>query len=173
MNATLNRPLDCTYKCHLLLNGRHGNTSEYEAHTKHFDGMYQRAAIARLHPGKGPLYLATIPTSALNSSAAFVVIKRAEVDGLRSDSIVLARDDESQGLIQHVFFHRYGSQKSHHGANVLRRQMAKAVVYRFSHRTRGRAVAFRMAGRKISDNFFIAITRCWPAWWKWAPALSA
>jgi hypothetical protein len=51
--------------------------------------------------------LSTLSTSALNNSAELVVIKRAEVDGLRSDSIVLERDNERQGLIQPVFFHRY------------------------------------------------------------------
>jgi len=40
--------LDCMYKCRLLLNGRHGNKTEYEEHIRRFAAMYQRAAIARL-----------------------------------------------------------------------------------------------------------------------------
>ena len=31
---------DCTYKCHLLLNGRHGTKTEYEEHTERFNGIH-------------------------------------------------------------------------------------------------------------------------------------
>jgi len=56
--------LDCTYKCHLLLNGRHGTKTEYEEHTERFDGMYRRAAIDRLqekNPEKKTRYLNKLP----------------------------------------------------------------------------------------------------------------
>ena len=40
--------LDCTYKSFLQLNGHHGNKSEYEEHTEHFDSMYRIAAFANI-----------------------------------------------------------------------------------------------------------------------------
>src|SRR5438128_2086027 len=100
---------DCTYKCHLLLNGRHGNKTEYEEHTDRFDGMYQRAAIARLqeiNPDKMTLYLNKLTSAALDDIAQLVVIKRVEVNGLRSDPIVLARSHTRPGSFEPVFFHR-------------------------------------------------------------------
>jgi predicted RecB family nuclease len=101
---------DCTYKCHLLLNGRHGSKTEYEEHTDRFDGMYQRAAIARLQeltPDKETLYLNSITLAAIHNSAQLVVVKRVEVNGLRSDPIVLARAKNGRGSFHPVFFHRY------------------------------------------------------------------
>jgi hypothetical protein len=37
---------DCTYKCHLLFNGRRGDISEYERHNHYSDTVYQRAALS-------------------------------------------------------------------------------------------------------------------------------
>jgi predicted RecB family nuclease len=101
---------DCTYKCHLLINGRHGNKTEYEEHTDRFDALYQRAAIARLQeliPDQETLYLNNITPTAIHNSAQLVVVKRVEVNGLRSDSIVLARAKTGQSSLLPLFFHRY------------------------------------------------------------------
>jgi hypothetical protein len=102
--------LDCLYKCHLLLHGRHGTKSEYEEHTERFDEMYQRAAIARLqkmYSDKEIIYLNKITRRALHDSAPLVVIKSVEANGTQSDSIVLARGKNVLGSYQPVFFHRY------------------------------------------------------------------
>jgi hypothetical protein len=77
---------DCTYKCYLLFNGRRGHISEYERHNHYCNTVYQRAALSTLSSG---------------------VIKRAEADGLRSESVVLARPSDKQGLLQPVYFNRY------------------------------------------------------------------
>jgi predicted RecB family nuclease len=101
---------DCTYKSHLLLNGRHGSKTEYEEHRALFDGMYQRAAIARLqemNPNKMTLYLNRLTPSVLHNAAQLIVIKRVEANGLRSDSIVLTRATKGQGTFHPIFFHRY------------------------------------------------------------------
>jgi hypothetical protein len=100
--------LDCAYKCHLLLKGRHENKSEYEEHTKLFRGMYQRAAIIRLHElnqDTETLYLNSFTSSALHNTSQLLVIKRVEANGFRSDSIVLARTNK--GSFQPVSFNRY------------------------------------------------------------------
>ena len=102
--------LDCTYKCHLLANGRHGNKTEYEEHTERSDRMYQRAAIARFQdttPGTKTLYLTNVTPHALDSNAQLVIIKRVEANGLQSDSIVLSRGKNGRGSYEPVFFHRY------------------------------------------------------------------
>jgi len=83
--------LDCMYKCHLLLKGKHGTKSEYEEHTEHLAEMYQRAAIARLreiNPDTKVLRISQVTPNTLHHHAHLVIIRRVEADGLRSDSIV-------------------------------------------------------------------------------------
>jgi predicted RecB family nuclease len=102
--------LDCTYKCHLLANGRHGNKTEYEEHTERSDRMYQRAAIARLQdatPETKTLYLTNVTPHALDSNAQLVIIKRVEANGLQSDSIVLSRGKTGRVSYEPVYFDRY------------------------------------------------------------------
>jgi hypothetical protein len=73
--------LDCTYKCHLLLNGRHGNKTEYEEHTERLDNIYQRAAIARLqemYSNKDTMFLDELTRDTLHNDARLVVIMHAE-----------------------------------------------------------------------------------------------
>ena len=97
------------YKCHLLLNGKHGNKTEDEKHTARFDAMYQRAAIDRFlgtNPDGMTAYIDRLTPRALHDDAQFVIIKRVEVNGLRSDSIVLAHPEYRRGSLQPVFFHR-------------------------------------------------------------------
>jgi predicted RecB family nuclease len=101
--------LDCMYKCHLLLNGKHGSKTEYEKHTAHFDAMYQRAAIDSFqgtNPDRLTVYIDGLTPLALHNDAQFVIIKRVEVNGLRSDSIVMAHAEDRRGSLQPVLFHR-------------------------------------------------------------------
>lgn len=100
---------DCTYKCHLLLNGRHGDKSEYEAHTSRADRLYQRAAVAalqKLHPDKATLSLNALTPSSLNNSAQLVVINRVDASGLRSEPVVLVRA-KNRDMFDPVLFHRH------------------------------------------------------------------
>jgi predicted RecB family nuclease len=98
---------DCTYKCYLLFNGRRGHISEYERHNHYCNTVYQRAALSTLSSGKDTLYSARLTLAALHHRTQFLVIKRAEADGLRSESVVLARPSDKQGLLQPVYFNRY------------------------------------------------------------------
>jgi hypothetical protein len=101
--------LDCTYKCHLLLNGRYGNKTEYEEHKGRLDNMYQRAAIARLqemYSNKETMLLDRLTRNTLHNNARLVVIIHAEAHGLKSDWIVLARTKNTLGSYQPVLFHR-------------------------------------------------------------------
>jgi predicted RecB family nuclease len=101
--------LDCRYKCHLLFNGQRGIKSDYQEHAERLDAMYQREAIARLQEAnhtEPPRYLNKITQSIVHDSAYLVVIKRLEVNGLRSDSNVLLRS-RIGGCFHPVFFHRY------------------------------------------------------------------
>jgi hypothetical protein len=101
--------LDCTYKCHLLLNGRHGNKTEYEEHTERLDNMYQRAAIARLqemHSHKDTIFLEELTPDTLDNTARLFVIMYAEANGLKSDWIVLTREKHTLRSYQPVLFHR-------------------------------------------------------------------
>jgi predicted RecB family nuclease len=105
---------DCTYKCHLLLNGRHGTKTEYEEHTERFNGIYQRAALARLqeiNQDKEILYLNKLTPSvqgnAILDSGQLIIIKHVETNGLRSDSVVLAWEKNRNGSLKPLFFHRY------------------------------------------------------------------
>ena len=103
--------LDCMYKSRLLLNGKRGNKTEYEDHMDRFAVRYQRAAIARLHdtnPETTMVRIDRITPSTLQSSAArLLIIRRVEVNGLRSDSIVLARTENARATYQPVLFYRY------------------------------------------------------------------
>src|SRR5260370_25210845 len=106
----LNSSFDCRTKCYLLLDGRRGKKTEYETQADEFDGMYQRAAIARLQgqtPDKDTVYLGNLTSSALHGSPHLVVIKRVEVNGWRSDAIVLSRPKSGNNSYQPIFFHRY------------------------------------------------------------------
>jgi hypothetical protein len=101
--------LDCAYKCHLLLNGRHGNKTEYEEYTERLDNMYQRAAIARLqemHSNQEIIFLDALTPDTLHNDARLVVIMHAEANGLKSDWIVLTRAKNTVGSYQPVLFHR-------------------------------------------------------------------
>ena len=101
--------LDCTYKCHLLLNGRHGNKTEYEEHTERLDNIYQRAAIARLqemYSNKDTMFLDELTRDTLHNDARLVVIMHAETNALKSDCIVLTRAQNTPGSYQPVLFHR-------------------------------------------------------------------
>jgi len=101
--------LDCTYKCHLLLNGRHGNKTEYEEHTERLDNMYQRAAIARLlemYSNKDTMFLDELTRDTLHNDARLVIIMHAETNALKSDWIVLTRAKTTPGSYQPVLFHR-------------------------------------------------------------------
>jgi predicted RecB family nuclease len=101
---------DCTYKCHLLLNGRHENKTDYEEHMDRFDGVYHREAIARLqemHSNAKTLHLNSLTPQVLGNSAQLAVIKRVEADGLRSESIVLSRANNGHASFEPVLFHRY------------------------------------------------------------------
>ena len=102
--------LDCMYKCRLLLNGRHGNKTEYEEHIRRFAAMYQRAAIARLQELNRETkiaYIDRVTPCALHSDAQLLIIRRVEVNGLRSDSVVLARAENGRDSYQPVLFYRY------------------------------------------------------------------
>jgi len=102
--------LDCMYKCRLLLKGRHGNKTEYEEHIRRFAAMYQRAAIARLqelNPETKIAYIDRVTPCALHSDAQLLIIRRVEVNGLRSDSVVLARAENGRDSYQPVLFYRY------------------------------------------------------------------
>lgn len=106
----LNSSLDCPTKCYLLLHGRRGKKTEYEVHADESDSMYQRAAITRLQeftPDKDTLHLGSLTPSALYGSPRLVIIKRVEVNGWRSDGIVLFRPDAGDKSLQPVLFHRY------------------------------------------------------------------
>ena len=86
--------LDCTHKCFLQLNDHHGSKSEYEEHTEHFDRMYRIAALARIqaqYPGAEILHLANLTPSPLMLGEQLVGVEHVEVNGLRSDAIVLAQ----------------------------------------------------------------------------------
>jgi hypothetical protein len=101
--------LDCTYKCHLLLNGGHGNKSEYEEHTERLDNIYQRAAIARLqemYSNKDTMFLDELTRDTLHNNARLVVIMHAQTNALKSDWIVLTRAKNTSGSYQPVLFHR-------------------------------------------------------------------
>ena len=101
--------LDCTYKCHLLLNGRHGNKTEYEEHTERLDNMYQRAAIAilqEMHPNKDIIFLHELTPDTFDNDARVFIIMHAEANGLKSDWIVLTRGKHTLGSYQPVLFHR-------------------------------------------------------------------
>ena len=98
------------YKCRFLLNGRHGNKTEYEEHTGRFAAMYQRAAIARLqemNPDTKTVYIDRITPRALQSDARLLIIRRVEVNGLQSDSVVLAYTENGRDSYQPVLFYRY------------------------------------------------------------------
>jgi predicted RecB family nuclease len=106
----LNSSLDCSTKCYLLLHGRRGKKTEYEMHADESDGTYQRAAITRLQeitPDKDTLHLGSLTSSALYGSPRLVIIKRVEVNGWRSDGIVLFRPEAGNKSLQPVLFHRY------------------------------------------------------------------
>ena len=106
----LNSSLDCSTKCYLLLHGQRGNKTEYEVHADEFDGMYQRAAITRLQeltPDRDTLHLGSLTSSELYGSPRLVFIKRVEVNGWRSDDIVLFRPEAGNKSLQPVLFHRY------------------------------------------------------------------
>lgn len=102
--------LDCTYKCFLQLNGHHGSKSEYEEHTEHFDSMYRISALASVqaqYSGTEILHVANLTPPPLTLSEQLVVVERVEVNGLRSDAIVLAQARKSSGSFEPLFFHRY------------------------------------------------------------------
>ena len=106
----LNSSLDCSTKCYLLLHGQRGKKTDYEVHADEFDGMYQRAAVTRLEeltPDKGTLHLKRLTSSALYGSPRLVIIKRVEVNGWRSDGVVLFRHETGNKSLQPVLFHRY------------------------------------------------------------------
>jgi hypothetical protein len=106
----LNSSLDCSTKCHLLLRGQRGQKTEYEAHADEFDGIYQRAAITRLQElasNKNTLHLGGLTSSALYGSPRLVITKRVEVNGWRSDGIVLFRPEAGSKSLEPVLFHRY------------------------------------------------------------------
>jgi predicted RecB family nuclease len=106
----LNSSIDCSTKCYLLLHGRRGKKTEYELHADEFDGMYQRAAITRLKeliPAKDILHLDSLTSSALYGSPRLVIVKRVEVNGWRSDGIVLFRPEAGKKSLQPTLFHRY------------------------------------------------------------------
>jgi hypothetical protein len=103
----LNSSLDCSTKCYLLLHGQRGKKTEYELHADKFDGIYQRAAIARLQeltPDKDTLHLGSLTSSALYGSPGLVIIKRVEVNGWRSDGIVLLRSEAVTNHCSPSFF---------------------------------------------------------------------
>jgi predicted RecB family nuclease len=106
----LNSSLDCSTKCYLLLHGQRGKKTDYEVHADEFDGKYQRAAITRLEeltPDKDTLHLKGLTSSALYGSPRLVIIKRVEVNGWRSDGVVLFRHETGNKSLQPVLFHRY------------------------------------------------------------------
>jgi len=106
----LNSSLDCSTKCYLLLHGQRGKKTEYEVHADEFDGMYQREAISRLQEltlGKDMLRLGGLTSSALHGSPRLVIIKRVEVNGGRSDGVVLVRPEADNKSLQPVLLHRY------------------------------------------------------------------
>src|SRR5207249_7594252 len=102
--------LDCTYKCFLQLNGHHGIKSEYEEHAERFDSMYRIAALASIqarYSAAEILYVANLTPRPLTLGKHFVVVERVELNGLRSDAIVLARATKTSDLFEPLFFHRY------------------------------------------------------------------
>ena len=103
--------LDCMYKCRLLLNGKRGNKTEYGDHIDRFATRYQQAAIARLQEmGLKPktVSIDRVTLTELHSDGAqLLMIKRVEVNGLRSDSVVLARTEDGSATYQPVLFYRY------------------------------------------------------------------
>jgi predicted RecB family nuclease len=106
----LNSSLDCPTKCYLLLHGQRGKKTEYEVHADEFDRIYQRAAITRLEEltsNKETLHLGSLTSSALYGSPRLVSTKRVEVNGWRSDGIVLVRPEVGNKSLQPVLFHRY------------------------------------------------------------------
>ena len=106
----LNSSLDCSTKCYLLLNGKRGKKTEYDLHADEFDDIYQRAAISRLQeltPDKDILHLGSLTSPALYGSPRLVIIKRVEVNGWRSDGIVLFRPEDGNKSLQPVLFDRY------------------------------------------------------------------
>jgi predicted RecB family nuclease len=108
--SIFNSSFDCMYKAYLLLNGRHGDKTEYEKHTEHFDTMYQRAALARLqelNQHKDILHLKNLTPFTSYKSAKLVVVRRVEANGLRSESIVLARAKSRRDSLEPVLIHRY------------------------------------------------------------------
>src|SRR5215469_7229071 len=103
--------LDCIYKCRLLLNGKRGNKTEYEDHMDRFAAKYKRAAIARLQEmglKTKTVSIDRVTLTELHSDGAqLLIIKRVEVNGLRSDSVVLARTEDGSATYQPVLFYRY------------------------------------------------------------------
>ena len=102
--------LDCTYKCFLQLNGQHGSKSEYQEHTEHFDSVYRIAALASIqarYTAAEILHVTSLTPPSLTLGKHFVVVERVEVNGLRSDSIVLARPRKTSDLFELLLFHRY------------------------------------------------------------------
>ena len=102
--------LDCTYKCFLQLNGQHGSKSEYQEHTENFDSVYRIAALASIqaqYTAAEILHVTSLTPPPLTLGKHFVVVERVEVNGLRSDSIALARARKTSDLFEPLFFHRY------------------------------------------------------------------
>jgi hypothetical protein len=102
-----NSSFDCPTKCYLLLNGRRGKNTEYQAHAEESDAIYQRAAIARLQAltrDKDTLHLRSLTSSGLYGSSRLVIINRAEVNECRSDAIVLFRPESKHNSLQPFFF---------------------------------------------------------------------
>jgi hypothetical protein len=100
---------DCPTICYLL-HGQRGKKTEYEVHADEFDGVYQRAAITRLEEltaDKDTLRLGNLTSSALYGSQRLVITKRVEVNGWRSDGVVLLRAESGNKSLQPVLFHRY------------------------------------------------------------------
>src|SRR5262245_10364104 len=105
-----NSSFDCPTKCYLLLNGRRGMKTEYEAHAEESDGIYQRAAITRLQAltrDKNTLHLRRLTPSVLYGRSRLIIINRAQVNECRSDAIVLFRPESKHNSFQPVLFHRY------------------------------------------------------------------
>lgn len=102
--------LDCAYKCFLQFNGQHGSKSEYQEHTEHFDRVYRIAALASIqahYTAAEILHVTSLTPPPLTLGKHFVVVERIEVNGLRSDSIALARARKTSDLFEPLFFHRY------------------------------------------------------------------
>lgn len=101
---------DCQTKCHLLLNRRRGQKTEYEIHADESDRTYQREGIAKLQDiacGKDILRLRRLTSSTISGSPRLIICDRVESNEWRSDAVVLLRTESRGNSFQPVFFNRY------------------------------------------------------------------